>query len=80
MTAATRSALKLLLRGLAWALLAIATFAFWEGGRIISKFTKTGRIIAEMEGIGLALLTGALAFIAIIVANDLGAGEDSSRH
>jgi hypothetical protein len=78
MIASTTSALKLLLRGVAWLLFAVACFAFLVGGRAISEFTKTNRILAEMEGIGLAVVTGALGFLAKTVGKNLDEGEDSS--
>jgi hypothetical protein len=78
MTASTTSTLKLLLRGVSWLLLAVAGFAFWVGDRAISEFAKTDRILAEMEGIGLAIVTGALGFVAKNAADHLDEGQDSS--
>jgi hypothetical protein len=48
------------------------------GGRAISEFTRTDRILAEMMGLGLAAVTGALGFVAKTKADDLDADEDAS--
>ncbi len=60
MTPSTRSALKSLLGGVAWLLFAVAGLAFWIGGRAISEIYQVDRILAEMEGMALAVVTGAL--------------------
>jgi hypothetical protein len=49
-----------LLQGLAWLLFAIAGLAFWIGGRALHDFAKTDRMLAEMEGIGIAVVCGVL--------------------
>ena len=54
--------MKTLLQGVAQLLFVIASLCFFVGGRAISTFTKTERVLAEMEGIGLAVLCGALGF------------------
>ena len=77
MTAATRSFCKVLLRGLAWVLFAIAGLAFLAGGKIISESEKIDRILAEMLGLGIALATGALGYILKSTADDLGTDKDS---
>jgi len=56
----------------------IAGLAFWAGGRAISGFGKTDRILAEMEGMALAVVTGALGFAAKTAADNLDEGKDSS--
>ena len=78
MSASTRSALKALLRGVSWLLLVVAGLAFLVGGRAISEFAKTDRILAEMEGILLAVVVGALGFAAKTAADNLDEGKDSS--
>lgn len=78
MTASTRLALASFLRGIAWSLFGVAGLAFWVGGRAISEFTRTDRILAEMMGLGLAAVTGALGFVAKTKADDLDADEDAS--
>jgi hypothetical protein len=60
MSASTKSTLASLLQGLAWLLFAIGGIAFWLGGRAINEFAKTERILAEMEGIGIAVLCATL--------------------
>ena len=59
-------------------MLVVAGLAFWVGGRAISEFAKTDRILAEMEGITLAVVVGALGFAARTAADNLAEGEDSS--
>jgi hypothetical protein len=55
MTPSTKATSASLLRGVAWLLFVIAGLAFWFGGRAISEFAKTERILAEMEGIALTV-------------------------
>jgi len=76
MSAATRTVLKSLLRGVSWLLLVIAGLAFWVGGRAISEFAKTDRLLGEMLGLATAVVTGALGFLAKNAADDLDKGED----
>jgi len=58
------SSLKPLLRGAFVFLFALQRrFVFW-GGLAIHEFAKTERILAEIEGIGLSVLCGALGFLA----------------
>jgi hypothetical protein len=59
-----RSALKSLLNGVAWFFFVVAGIAFWLGGRAIHEFANTERVLAEMEGIGVAVLFGGLGAIA----------------
>jgi hypothetical protein len=66
---------KSLLRGVAWLLFAVAGLALWMGGRSISEFTKTARTLAEMEGIGLAVLFAGLGAVAKAAADHFGGGE-----
>ena len=56
MNTSAKSALKSLLQRTAWLLFAVAGLAFWGGGRAISEFTKTERLLAEIEDIGLAFV------------------------
>jgi len=56
--------------------LVMAGLAFWFGGRAISEFSKTERMLAEMEGIALAVSLGGLGAIAKVVADRLE--EDGS--
>lgn len=78
MSAPARFALKSLLSGAAWLLFVVAGFAFLVGGRAISEFWGTDRILAEMAGIGLAVVTGVLGYMAKTAAEDINEGEDSS--
>jgi hypothetical protein len=77
MTATTRLASRYLLRGVSWLLLAVAGIAFLVGGRAISEFGKTDRVLAEMEGLGLAIVTGGLGLVAKTAADNLDQDEDS---
>jgi hypothetical protein len=55
----------------------IAGLLFLVGGRAISEFTKTDRVLAEFLGIGLAVLFLVLGFVAKNAADDLN-DEDSA--
>jgi hypothetical protein len=56
MNAPTKLAGKLLLHVMAWILFVVAAIAFWAGGRLISAVSKTGRLLAEAEGVGIAVV------------------------
>jgi len=75
---AHKPTMKTLLQGVAQLLFIIAALCFFVGGRAISTFTKTERVLAEMEGIGLAVLCGALGFWAKTAADNLDEGNDAS--
>ena len=64
MNPSTKPILKSLLRGVAWILFGAAGLLFFWGGRAIHDFAKTERVLAEMEGIGLAVLCGGLGAVA----------------
>ena len=70
--------MKSVLRGLSQLLLVIAGFSFFVGGRAISEFAKIERMIAEVEGIGLAVVCGVIAFVAKTAADNLDKGNDTS--
>jgi hypothetical protein len=57
-------------------MLVVAGLAFWVGGRAISEFGKTDRILSEMEGVVLAVVAGGLGFAAKTAADVLDEGED----
>ena len=73
--ASIRLALKYLLTGVAWVLFATAGLSFWFGGRAIHEFAKTERLLAEMEGIGLAAVCGALGAFAKAAAENLAEAD-----
>jgi hypothetical protein len=75
MSASVKSTVKILLRGVAWLLFAIAGLTFWFGGRAISEFAKTERMLAEMEGFGLAMMCGGLGVIVKTAADRLEVDE-----
>ena len=64
MSSSPKSTAESLLRGMASVLFAIASLPFWIGGQAFHEFAKTERILAEIEGIGLAVLFAALGAIA----------------
>jgi hypothetical protein len=59
----------------AWFLFAIAGLTFLFGGRAINEFAKTERVLAEMEGVGLAALCALLGTIAKAGGERLGEAE-----
>lgn len=64
MKATPKSALGSLVRGLSWVFFGSGALSFFWGGRFISEFGRTDRVLAEVEGIGLALVCGGLGFVA----------------
>jgi hypothetical protein len=56
--------LKSLLNGVAWFFFVVAGIALWVGGRAIHEFANTERVLAEMEGVGIAVLFGGFGSIA----------------
>jgi hypothetical protein len=67
--------LKAFLQGVAWLLFAIAGLAFLWGGRAISEFARTERTLAEMEGLVLAGMCGALGAWAKTAGDNLDEDE-----
>lgn len=63
--------MKPLLKGASQLLFVIAGLLFLVGGRAISEFTKTDRVLAEFLGIGLAVVFVVLGFVAKSAADDL---------
>jgi hypothetical protein len=70
--------LKACLLGLAWLLFGVAALAFWVGGRAIHEFARIDRILAEVLGLFIALVTGMIGYALKTTADDLDSGEDSS--
>jgi len=64
-----------LLKAASQALFVIAGLLFLVGGRVISEFAKTDRVLAEFIGIGLAVVFVILGFVAKTAVDDLN-GED----
>ena len=62
--------MKGLLRGISQVLFVIAGF-FFVGGRVISQFTKTDRVSAEMLGIGSAFVFGIFGMVAKNASDNL---------
>lgn len=71
-------AMKALLRGTSQLLFVIAGLLFFVGGRVISAFTKTDRVMAEMMNIGLAFVLGIFGMVAKNAADNFD-DENSLR-
>jgi hypothetical protein len=69
----TKSTFKAFLRGVSGLLFGIAGISFWVGGRAISEFSKTDRVLGEMAGIFIAIVCGALGMWA------KSAGEEDTK-
>ncbi len=63
---------------IAWLLFAIAGLVFFWGGRAISEFGKVGRLLAELEGLAIAVACGALGAIAKTAEKHLETSKQSS--
>ena len=70
--------MKSLLRGASNTLFVIAGLSFFVGGRAISEFTKTDRVLAEGLGIGLTVVCAALGMVAKSRADDLDDDDEDS--
>ena len=70
--------MKSLLRGASNTLFVIAGLSFFVGGRAISEFTKTDRVLAEGLGIGLTVVFAALGMLAKSRADDLDDDDEDS--
>jgi hypothetical protein len=77
MNAATKARLASLLNGAAWLFFVMAGMAFWFGGGLIHAIAQTERFLAEVEGIGLAVLVGGIGAIAKAVATRLEEGDNN---
>lgn len=75
---ATKSAWKAFLRGIAVLLFGIAGIAFFFGGRAISEFSKTDRVLGEMAGIFIAIVCGGLGALAKSAGEEDEPVEDST--
>lgn len=71
--------MKSLLKGTSQALFVIAGLLFLVGGRAISEFARTDRVLAEFLGIGLAVLFVVLGFVAKNAADDLNDGDSAAQ-
>ena len=75
MNPSTRTNVRSLLRGMAWFFFATAGLAFLFGGGLIHAVLGTDRILAEIEGMALALLSGVLGLLAKDAEDCLEEGE-----
>jgi hypothetical protein len=71
--------MKSLLTAAGNTLLVIAGLSFFVGGRAITEFTKTDRVLAEGLGIGLTVVFAALGMLAKSRADDLGDEDSASQ-
>jgi hypothetical protein len=62
-----------LLQGLAWVFFAVGGLAFLVGGRALHEFANTERMLAEIEGIGIAVVCGVLGVLTKAAGNRLAA-------
>jgi hypothetical protein len=76
MKPSTRTTLESLLRGLAGLSGVAAGLVFWFGGGLIHAFGETDRVLAEVEGIIVALLFLGLAGGARILEDRLDEGDE----
>lgn len=76
MASATRPILKTFLRAGSWLLLGVAGIAFWVGGRTISEFAIVDRMLAELLGLLIAVVTGIAGYLLKTNADDLDRTED----
>jgi hypothetical protein len=76
MKPSTRTTLECLLRGLAGFFGVAAGLAFWFGGGLIRAFGTTDRVLAEVEGLAVAMLLLGLAGVAKIVEDRLDEGDE----
>jgi hypothetical protein len=75
MNATTKAGLTSVLNGAAYLLFVIAGMAFWFGGGLIHALVRTERLLAEAEGIGLAVLFGGIGAMARTIATRLETGD-----
>ena len=64
------SAFRLFFRGAGKTLLLVAGLAFFFGGRAIHEFFGVNRAVAEVEGMAIAVLSGALGIGANALAEN----------
>ena len=57
-----------------------AGFSFWWGGRAVSEFGQEERFLVEFEGIGFAVVCGALGFVAKGAGERLVDSGDEAKH
>jgi hypothetical protein len=77
MTVSTKPRVAFLLRGVASLFWVLAGVAFWVGGGLIHTVANTERVLAEVEGIGLAALFLGLGVIAKLSADRVEVGDGS---
>lgn len=75
MNATTRAGLASLLNGTAYLLFVVAGMTSWFGGGLIHAMVQTERLLAEAEGIGLAVLFGGTGALLKSIATRLETGH-----
>jgi hypothetical protein len=76
MKPSARTVLISLFGGLAGVLFVAAGLVFWFGGALIHALGTTDRVLAEVEGLSIALLLLGLAGVAKIVEDRLDEGDE----
>jgi len=69
---ASKSILQVFLRAVAWLAFAVAALSFGMGGRFIHEYSQTDRVLAEMEGIGVAVVFAGAGAVAKAAAGRIG--------
>jgi hypothetical protein len=62
-----------------WMLLATAGLSFWAGGRLVTEFAKTDRILGEMLGLIGAVVVGGIGFVVKSAADNLDPDGDDQN-
>jgi len=70
--------MKAFLHGLSWLFLGVAGMAFWAGGRAIHEFGKVDRLLAELIGLSIAVVMGAIGFVLKRTADGINTAEEQS--
>ena len=71
--------LRAILNGASQLLFGVAGLMFFFGGRALHDFVKVERILAEAEGMGLAVLFGVLGVAARGVATSIADSSDRDQ-
>jgi hypothetical protein len=71
--------MKSLLKEVSQALFVFGGLMFFVGGRAISEFSKTERVLAEILGIGLAVVFVVLGMVAKGAADNLDDEDSASQ-
>ena len=78
-SASTNAAIRSFLGGIAWLFFAIAGLSFFWGGRAINEFTGTDRMLAEMVGFGVAVVSAGFGAVLKAAQERFEAPDDPNR-